>query len=273
VVPNVPAQIDIVKQSRTPLSRTQALDSVALYTNIPMLTVPLDSIHGTMYLYAAWRDRYGNLAGLATNAAWTSLNTDTATVSATAGNRYEALVTRTPNALIGRTFIVVTDPSLAKTDTAAVVVTMPLPVTVVKTIPNPAIASKVTINGVINDVLVEIVGPKEQSTVLRTVLRQGKGTVIAIEGLRVPSINDGPVKLKMKIYDVNGNSVIWLNNPDIFMGRAAATSSSAYLFWDGFNQRGMKVAPGVYRAVVYIDYPSLSKIKDIRATVLLGIRQ
>jgi fibro-slime domain-containing protein len=272
VIPNVPAYIDIVRQSRTPLSRAQALDSVALTTNTPMLTASLDSIHGTMYLYAAWRDRYGNLAGLATNAAWSSLNTDTVTVLPTTGMRYEALVTRATNASIGRTFIVASDPSLARSDSALVTVTLSPPVTVVKTIPNPAIASKVTINGVVSDVVVEIVGPKEQSAVLRTVLREGKGSVIAIQGLRVPSTNDGPVKLTMKIYDVNGNSVIWINNPDIFKGRAPSSSSSAYLFWDGFNQKGMKVAPGVYRAVVYIDFPVPSNIRDIRTIVMLGIR-
>jgi fibro-slime domain-containing protein len=273
VIPNVPAQIDIVRQSRTPLTRAQALDSVALTTSTPMLTVPLDSVHGSMYLYAAWRDRYGNLAGLATNAAWTSMNTDTATVLATAGMRYEALVTRTPSALIGKTFIIASDPSLGRMDTALVTVTLSPPVTVIKTIPNPAIASLVTINGIQSNVVVEIVGPKEKSVVLRTVLQGGKGSVIAIEGLLVPSVSAGPVKLTMKIYDVNGNSVTWINNPDIFNGKTSSPVSSAYVFWNGFNQKGMKVAPGVYRVAVYIDYPTSSRIKDIRSIVTLGIRQ
>jgi hypothetical protein len=130
----------------------------------------------------------------------------------------------------------------------------------------------VAINGVVSDVVVEIVGPKEQSAVLRTVQKEGKGSVIAIEGLRVPLTNAGPVKLTMKIYDVNGNSVNWINHPDVFMGRTPSSSSSAYLFWNGFNQKGMKVAPGVYRVVVYVDYPASSNIRDFRKIVLLGIR-
>jgi hypothetical protein len=35
----------------------------------------------------------------------------------------------------------------------------------------------------------------------------------------------------------------------------------------------MKVAPGVYRAVVYVDYPPLSNIRDIKTISTVGIAQ
>jgi hypothetical protein len=76
----------------------------------------------------------------------------------------------------------------------------------------------------------------------------------------------------MKVYDVAGNSVTWAKDEDLF-STSTLPGTSVFLFWNGFNQQKMKVAPGVYRAVVYVDYPPLSNIRDIKTISTVGIAQ
>jgi hypothetical protein len=145
-------------------------------------------------------------------------------------------------------------------------------ISIIKTFPNPAVATKIQINNG-EDVTIEVVKPGEKSRAKEIVLerRQG-GSIISIEGITIPPPNTGNVTLTIKIYDVAGNSVIWAKNDNLF-STSNIPGTSVFLYWDGFNSQKMKVAPGVYRAVVYVDYPQLSNIKDIRSISTIGIRQ
>jgi hypothetical protein len=156
-------------------------------------------------------------------------------------------------------------------------------VSIIKNFPNPAIATKVifpnTNPSIINidnksNTVVEIVKPGDESIVKKTVLRDKKGSIISIEGIVIPPDPNvaKEVTLTMKIYDVAGNSVTWIPATKIF-NNEVKPGTSVYLFWNGFNNAGMRVAPGVYRAVLYVDYPSISNIKDIRSISMLGIAQ
>jgi len=148
-------------------------------------------------------------------------------------------------------------------------------ISIIKTFPNPAVASKITINGtLVDNVFVEIVKPGEKSAVERKVGTDGKGSVISIAGINIPKDPEVAkrVTLTMKIYDVAGNSVTWIPRKQLFTG-TELPGTSVFLLWDGFNNAGMKSAPGVYRAVLYVDYPAQSDIKDIKLITTLGIRQ
>jgi hypothetical protein len=145
-------------------------------------------------------------------------------------------------------------------------------IAIIKTFPNPAVATKIQINNG-EDLTIEVVKPGEKSQAKTIVLeRKQGGSVIAIEGIIVPPPNTGSVRLTMKVYDVAGNSVIWTATDDLF-SRSSLPGTSVYLYWNGFNQQKMKVAPGVYRAVVYVDYPPLSNIKDLKTISIVGIAQ
>jgi hypothetical protein len=144
-------------------------------------------------------------------------------------------------------------------------------ISIIKTFPNPAVATKVQIDG--KDVVIEVVKPGEKSQAKTIVLdRKQGGTIISIEGITIPPPNTGKVKLTMKVYDVAGNSVTWAKDEDLF-STSTLPGTSVFLFWNGFNQQKMKVAPGVYRAVVYVDYPPLSNIRDIKTISTVGIAQ
>jgi hypothetical protein len=145
-------------------------------------------------------------------------------------------------------------------------------ISIIKIFPNPAVATKIqVING--QDITVEVVKPGDKSRAKEIVLEQKRGgSIISIEGITVPPPNTGKVTLTMKIYDVAGNSVTWIKNEDLF-STSSIPGTSVYLYWNGFNQQKMKVAPGVYRAVVYVDYPPLSNIKDLKTISTVGIAQ
>jgi fibro-slime domain-containing protein len=97
------------------------------------------------------------------------------------------------------------------------------------------------------------------------------GTVIRIINLPLPVDKDPQTLQKisavLKIYDPVGNVVISKASSGNFVGDVdnTATTKDIFLYWNGFNGNQMKVAPGVYRAVVYIDYHGA---KDYRNTTL-----
>jgi hypothetical protein len=145
-------------------------------------------------------------------------------------------------------------------------------ISIIKTFPNPATATKRQIN-IGEDITIEVVKPGEKSKAKQIVLvEKNGGAIISIEGIIIPPPNTGTVTLTMKIYDVAGNSVNYIRSDDLF-GASAIPGTSIYLYWNGFNFQKMKVAPGVYRAVVYVDYPPLSNIKDIKTISTVGIAQ
>lgn len=98
--------------------------------------------------------------------------------------------------------------------------------------------------------------------------------------LAVPPVGT-TVRLSRKIYDLMGNLVQEATIDDLL--EAFLISSSQYssridlpssitivLYWNGFNQDGLPVAPGVYREYTYVDYTSKDK-RDQRVVTNYGI--
>jgi hypothetical protein len=61
------------------------------------------------------------------------------------------------------------------------------------------------------------------------------------------------VRCAIKIYDLAGNLVQSAKNED-FAPNETGSIMKAFLYWNGTNGKGMAAAPGVYRAVVFIQY-------------------
>ncbi|MBN1129143.1 MAG: hypothetical protein JXA71_09160 [Chitinispirillaceae bacterium] len=144
---------------------------------------------------------------------------------------------------------------------------------VINIIPNPSIGTFKRIQGgVIPDS--NIIDARKWVTVI-----DKAGTVISITNIRVPNgytITDPKTHPKgfIKIYDAVGNTVNsvqisnWLKNTPVETG----SGMTADIYWNGANSKGMMVAPGVYRVVAYIDYPSSQKdLRDKRLISKVGI--
>lgn len=65
----------------------------------------------------------------------------------------------------------------------------------------------------------------------------------------------------LKIYDMIGNTVFSLDSTGsrdgIFPSKWAGTDTSTFhfdMYWNGSNSRGMRVAPGIYRTMLYLKY-------------------
>jgi fibro-slime domain-containing protein len=141
---------------------------------------------------------------------------------------------------------------------------------IINTFPNP---SGVTLKRITTDsIVIENVVPDGRSVVKNWVTTDRAGTVISLGGIQRPdpSRTTEPVKLTLKIYDVVGNSVTWTRTDDLF--KSGTTPKEINLYWNGINKKRMKVAPGVYRAAVYVDYPPASKMQDIKSIKKIGIR-
>jgi hypothetical protein len=101
------------------------------------------------------------------------------------------------------------------------------------------------------------------------------GTVITLVNLPVP----GPAGQKaavtayLKIYDIIGNLVNWSSAGNIFEGDpiTGGIVPQKNIYWNGLNKEGMKVAPGVYRTVVYIDYHGAGRIQNAKIITKIGI--
>jgi fibro-slime domain-containing protein len=105
--------------------------------------------------------------------------------------------------------------------------------------------------------------------------KQGQGTVISLKNIPVPQNADGPknVSASIKILDVIGNTVNWISTSDAFAGIniSGGMIPEMDIYWNGLNKNGMVVAPGIYRSVLYINYPSNSKIPNVKVISKLGI--
>jgi hypothetical protein len=137
---------------------------------------------------------------------------------------------------------------------------------IINTFPNP---SGVTIRRIPSDSIhIENVLPGGKSVVKQWVTSDRAGTVISLGGIQKPLTGE-PVNLILKIYDVVGNLVTWTDDPNIFKQDQAPMEVN--LYWNGMNKMGMGVAPGVYRATIFINYPPQSEIKDIKTMTTVGI--
>lgn len=98
------------------------------------------------------------------------------------------------------------------------------------------------------------------------------GTVLTM-AVPVPDIGEPQqIEVFVKIYDMVGNLVHEAQNPDLVAGlaRDGGSVQNVDLYWNGSNAKGMPVAPGVYRVVVYLDYAS-KKHEDARLQTNVGI--
>jgi hypothetical protein len=87
--------------------------------------------------------------------------------------------------------------------------------------------------------------------------------------------NDRAVTAYVRIYDIVGNLVQSADQLDLLSSVANVDRLSGHeidfnIYWGGQNIDGLPVAPGVYRAVVYIDYAS-PKYADTRLSTNVGI--
>jgi hypothetical protein len=100
------------------------------------------------------------------------------------------------------------------------------------------------------------------------------GVVISLTNIFRP-FSGGPVKAFLKVYDAVGNIVnqastgeggLLANNNDL-----STRQQTVDVYWNGSNSRGMMCAPGVYRIVVYIQYPPVDGLPDERFIMKVGI--
>jgi fibro-slime domain-containing protein len=101
------------------------------------------------------------------------------------------------------------------------------------------------------------------------------GTVITFK-ISIPSTPGEVVTGYLKIYDAVGNMVKTADSKDVLSSLIVNPTnlSSAYdydIYWNGSNEQGTKVAPGVYRTVVYLTYTSPAKSEKKRLWGTVGI--
>jgi hypothetical protein len=143
-----------------------------------------------------------------------------------------------------------------------------------RSVPNPATPTfrRVTA-GTFN-----IVHEPKGRTWVRT---DGGGTVLTFP-IVVPNLGEHvKLRCRAKIHDLAGNLVQSSVSEDLLKTIPSAvigyvTKYDIDLYWNGSNAEGMKVAPGVYKAVVYLEYYGASsgsskKYKDTRMTCTVGI--
>jgi len=103
------------------------------------------------------------------------------------------------------------------------------------------------------------------------------GTIINFE----MSLNcTGITKAYLKIYDIAGNLVALAENENLLAQIQDAVPTlqieelETYpvdIYWNGSNQAGQAVAPGIYRIIVYIDFEDNAQCPDLKKVVTIGI--
>ena len=101
------------------------------------------------------------------------------------------------------------------------------------------------------------------------VLKEGTGVIFTFN-LTIPDSISKNLKIKciVKVYDMVGNQVVTgetknlLNSipRDVLEGQKSVFNVD--LFWNGYNSKKMKVAPGVYQVIIYLDYYNVPGVKD-----------
>lgn len=95
--------------------------------------------------------------------------------------------------------------------------------------------------------------------------------------LTLPIPNDSTVKdiyIKTKLYDVVGNQVASMAKEKVGKDKYLDKSSTPtfYFVYPGMNEQGMKVAPGWYKFIAWIEYNS-SKIKNEKLSLNVGFKK
>jgi fibro-slime domain-containing protein len=101
------------------------------------------------------------------------------------------------------------------------------------------------------------------------------GTVITFQ-VTPPTSADETLEGNIIIYDAVGNLVASADNKDALQSLIYDKNnlSSAYsydIYWNGSNEAGLKVAPGVYRTIVYLSYTSPAKSEKKKLWGTVGI--
>ena len=134
--------------------------------------------------------------------------------------------------------------------------------------PNPG-------RGTFNHVAPGVINLRAEPSAPAWVQNDHAGFVFQISGVKLLPPGSGTVKAALKIYDAIGNLVNFASTDD-FLANLSETASSVTnvpIYWNGSNQKQMLVAPGLYRAVVYIDYPANDlDLHTMRFTATLGVR-
>jgi hypothetical protein len=131
-----------------------------------------------------------------------------------------------------------------------------------KAIPNPASpdGNKVT-PGTIEAIHAGPGHPKFPNGAVEYIKEGGGGTVFEVP-IYVPKEPGSKVKCQLKVYDLAGNLVISGESDKVKDGfvkgdQGAGEFVKLHLYWNGYNSKAMKVAPGTYRMVVYISYSGI----------------
>jgi hypothetical protein len=94
-------------------------------------------------------------------------------------------------------------------------------------------------------------------------VRDGKGGSIVRVPVYIPGPGEGTVRCQVKVYDLVGNLVhaarsnnLVGDSNDPNMKNMEQNFMDIDLYWNGYNSKKMKVAPGTYRVIVQFDYSS-----------------
>ncbi len=106
------------------------------------------------------------------------------------------------------------------------------------------------------------------------VKHEHSGTVITFK-VSPPTAGE-TVKGNIIIYDEVGNMVTSANTDQVLasLNYNQSNLQSAYdydIYWNGSNENGLKVAPGVYRTIVYLSYTSPTRTEQKRLWGTVGI--
>jgi hypothetical protein len=136
--------------------------------------------------------------------------------------------------------------------------------------PNPAQPTDRRIEGEVKHGEVYLTIQKDA----RNWVRQDKAGVVFSTWITLNSetANAG-IKLYARIYDIVGNLVLAHTEENIlelprFESVKSGSGFNLDIYWHGYNEEGMQVAPGIYSVVVYIDSESYNAREQRRRTVI-----
>ena len=153
-----------------------------------------------------------------------------------------------------------------------------VPVTVLSTIPNTLIVGPNPATPTFRRKGPGVLELIDEPNALTWVTTDRGGTVLQFSVVRTSNPKQS-VTGYLKIYDVVGNPVYEaIQNDDILTdysrGLGDSTVYKVHIYWNGSNKKGMKVAPGVYQAFLYLTFnnpPSPAKKQKLVGAI--GIKR